>query len=706
MKIRVLLSLVTMTFIFAASSPLRAQWAQCNGPDGGPILTLAKMGNYIFAGARGGTVFRSSNNGANWLQVLGTTNTDIRGIAVNDSTVFVSSDSLYVSKDFGLTWTGRSLDSSGSGPIALLGRYLVVASRDDGVFRTSNEGHSWEKIGERRASCLLSIGNNLLVGSWTYPSLSLSSDSGSTWRVIDLVDSITRGLGSIALAGSDVVASGFWDGKVLRTTDTGKSWTKFDLTLPVNTGNYAAIAAVFQKGVVILAGAAVGLYRSLDGGTSWKFLDSMKVNSFLESNGDLIATTEDGVMLSTDLGTHWTRTSFGIHTFAVTSFASIGSHLFVGLEHKGVYRSDDSGATFFPTNIGMESSVVDQIVAIDTLLFAFSNKLFRSSDLGLSWDTTPVRAFAPATVSGNTLIAISGSGFIATSLDNGETWTKQSGRDEVVSLMAVGSDLYAAISGECGDVSHSSDYGLTWSSFSIREGCTGLYCLGSDDGHLYAGTGPAPASNGRGIFWRSSTDSEWTSNYSVFDWSFAVSDIAAKGAEVYFATTEGDWRFGRRGIGVFHSSNYGTSWASFNEGLTALIVPKLFLFSPYVFAGTQSSGVWRRAISKVDSPKADIAKSASNQSLTIYPNPTTESTTISITPEASGYAEIAIVNMLGQRVATVYSGVLDASEHAFTWGEPSPNPSRGREGGIINSGMYECLVRMNGRVQAKPIVVE
>lgn len=88
---------------------------------------------------------------------------------------------------------------------------------------------------------------------------------------------------------------------------------------------------------------------------------------------------------------------------------------------------------------------------------------------------------------------------------------------------------------------------------------------------------------------------------------------------------------------------------------------------------------------------------ASTESLTIYPNPTTSSTTISLTPEASGYAEISIVNMLGQIVARGYSGVLDASEHTSAW-----DASRM----VAPSGVYECVVRMKGSVETLPIVVQ
>ncbi len=87
------------------------------------------------------------------------------------------------------------------------------------------------------------------------------------------------------------------------------------------------------------------------------------------------------------------------------------------------------------------------------------------------------------------------------------------------------------------------------------------------------------------------------------------------------------------------------------------------------------------------------AVSNSNQTSKIsfqsYPNPFSQSTTISFTPETSGYADVSIVNLLGSEVAHLYSGELAAGEHSFLWSNPTGLPD----------GTYECLVRMNGQVQ-------
>jgi type IX secretion system substrate protein len=79
----------------------------------------------------------------------------------------------------------------------------------------------------------------------------------------------------------------------------------------------------------------------------------------------------------------------------------------------------------------------------------------------------------------------------------------------------------------------------------------------------------------------------------------------------------------------------------------------------------------------------------------IYPNPFSQSTQISFTSQSAGYAEISIVNLLGEQVAHIFSGELDEGQHNFTFSNISG----------LQDGTYECLIRMNGRVETLPIVL-
>ncbi|HET6400209.1 MAG TPA: hypothetical protein VFH95_02325 [Candidatus Kapabacteria bacterium] len=64
--------------------------------------------------------------------------------------------------------------------------------------------------------------------------------------------------------------------------------------------------------------------------------------------------------------------------------------------------------------------------------------------------------------------------------------------------------------------------------------------------------------------------------------------------------------------------------------------------------------------------------------------------------QSTGYADVSIVNLLGVEVAHLFSGELAAGNHSFTWDADRIAAPR---------GMYECLVRMNERVEILPMVL-
>jgi hypothetical protein len=89
-------------------------------------------------------------------------------------------------------------------------------------------------------------------------------------------------------------------------------------------------------------------------------------------------------------------------------------------------------------------------------------------------------------------------------------------------------------------------------------------------------------------------------------------------------------------------------------------------------------------------------QSQSISMLAAFPNPFSQSTKISFTPQSSGYAEISIFNQLGVEVARLFSGELDAGEqYNFIWNNPTGLPD----------GAYECMIRMNGQTAKLPIVL-
>ncbi len=78
----------------------------------------------------------------------------------------------------------------------------------------------------------------------------------------------------------------------------------------------------------------------------------------------------------------------------------------------------------------------------------------------------------------------------------------------------------------------------------------------------------------------------------------------------------------------------------------------------------------------------------------VYPNPFSQSITISFSSNKRGPGQVTIVNLLGNPVAKLFDGVLDAGEHSFVW-----------DSGTNTPGIYECIVQMNGRANRAAIIL-
>jgi hypothetical protein len=93
---------------------------------------------------------------------------------------------------------------------------------------------------------------------------------------------------------------------------------------------------------------------------------------------------------------------------------------------------------------------------------------------------------------------------------------------------------------------------------------------------------------------------------------------------------------------VYWSSNNGNNWTAINTGLTDSTVYALAINGIDIFAGTDTSGVWRRSLSDLG---ISGIKETNNEevNLSVYPNPAKDKLTI----ESLQKSTIEILNIQG-----------------------------------------------------------
>ncbi len=82
-----------------------------------------------------------------------------------------------------------------------------------------------------------------------------------------------------------------------------------------------------------------------------------------------------------------------------------------------------------------------------------------------------------------------------------------------------------------------------------------------------------------------------------------------------------------------------------------------------------------------------------------YPNPFNPETQISFFVAKAGKGELSIFNLKGQRVRTLYHGLLNSGYHSFVW------DGKNNAGDLTSSGMYFIKIEVEGKFQTHKIVL-
>jgi photosystem II stability/assembly factor-like uncharacterized protein len=272
-----------------------------------------------------------------------------------------------------------------------------------GVWKSTDAGLNWKPIFDKTKGASQAIGaiavsesdpnviyvgtgeacirGNVVGGNGVYKSI----DAGKTWKFAGLAD--THAIGRIAVDPKNpdiafVAALGhpFGDNEergVFRTQDGGKTWQKvlykdaksggIDVVLDPTNANilFAALWQVRRTPWSLDSGGpGSGLYRSIDGGTTWKelkghglpegILGRIGVSVSGANPNRVYAAIEaekGGIYRSDDGGDSWSLTT-GDHRFTQRAwyymhiFADPKSEDTVYILNTGVYRSHDGGKTF------------------------------------------------------------------------------------------------------------------------------------------------------------------------------------------------------------------------------------------------------------------------------------------------------------------------------------------------------------------------
>ena len=355
---------------------------------------------------------------------------------------------------------------------------FIYASTNEGIFSTSNQGQTWNKIFEGYSPSIAAEGNKVVLGN--EKGVYISNDNGKNWKKIkgwDSEISNTKLINAIAISGNRIFVSRIPDiynsndiGGLFYTSNNGLNWNnisngissesnksvdklvKYSSSLfagtcshdpneadkiymidvngnkwkDVSNGYYGGCArAFFVNGDDIFIGTDNGIYKSST--TGWKKLNNIKgsVYSILVKEKTVyIGTPGKGIYKSLDYGISWSEAYNGLKNLYVNTIVSQGNKIFAGTRD-GIYVSSDNGKNWVRSNNGLTSVKIKKISENDNEIVLVGEGVFTSIDSGVNWKHSIGAEINDFTWNGDLLIAAAGWEGILTSKDNGVTWKKE-----------------------------------------------------------------------------------------------------------------------------------------------------------------------------------------------------------------------------------------------------------------------------------------
>jgi len=520
---------LTIAILFIATSFSIAQWYKLPAPTGGPMYTIARVGNEIWTGGMGG-LYTSSNEGFSWQK-----STLLNGIcktilSYNDTVVicytiidgFDYSTYGISSFDAGMNWTAPYLLDQ---PNSLGDGYLKKSAK--AVFFFSD------------FYC------------------DVSYDGGQTWTAAttpggDIVEVYTDGV--VAIATISLPAAPYE--AYYYSADGNAPWTFLPPSGDINI-MLASNNRIFMVNNWMSAGS---ILKTDDFGITWDTILSGAngIQSLFKYNNQLYLRGPQDSLISTDNGLTWSPGTLpDAHWLQNGLYTTAGNWLYSG--NGGLLQ------TYFPntdtslvTNTGIVGHLLSSLYENNDVLFTSgNNQLYRSTDGGLSWlETDSVKTTIETMFFlGDSIYAVDQSyGKFARSYDNGVSWftsvlpTYTGGT--IPGVTRLNGTVY--INGYLSF--YSNDEGATWDTLTPLPTTTILTCGGNNNEHgtVVSYFGSLFSYTGNGHLFR------YDAGAISWDYLFCWGPAAANPGN--FLTKVENYLVGGNKYSLFISSDSGITW--------------------------------------------------------------------------------------------------------------------------------------------------
>ncbi|MBS1538176.1 MAG: T9SS type A sorting domain-containing protein [Bacteroidetes bacterium] len=207
---------------------------------------------------------------------------------------------------------------------------------------------------------------------------------------------------------------------IIRSNDGGNTWEQVNKGLP-----NLRINRLVSSGMTLFAGTNEGVYRSIDNGMVWE-LNAFKGRSIFVLSADSNAVFVGGSSFyrSTDKGLSW-QTVYNVNTNESVELVIVSGKIVcaqIGIGSKLIILSSDYGNTWKSIKSNEFSLIKDFIQSGTSLFFAANFGLFKTIDLGTTWQKIKLNDYIDRLFAFDDWIFASSGYRTYKSNDDGETW--------------------------------------------------------------------------------------------------------------------------------------------------------------------------------------------------------------------------------------------------------------------------------------------
>lgn len=698
MKNLFIISVISVLFSVSYNSYAQTFWQQSNGPNEGRLLGVVfNSSGEVFTAASIGGVYRSNDNGLNWLQCPIDSQMATCIDILPGGNIIVGGEVNYVSSDNGYTWQIPVLNNTygnvySFSALAVIPNGTVIAGSLGGVFKSTDGGFTFDTLSRSIPSIAYSIcvsPDNYIFLATNGNGIYRSTDNGSTWENKSAgtggqnMRSITVNKTNGNLYASDD------DFKIYFSNNKGESWNQI---FSGEEGGVNFNGLYVDNSGTLFAACYEKILRTSDSGVHWDTLTyGLRSRIWMSvinksSSGKLYACSEVGMFCSEDNGNSWYFTNNGIGLTYVSALAKNSQdHIYAATKENGLYRTTNKGASW--DKMALTSPIVHCVtVAPNGYVFAgtftdwwHEGGIFRSTDNGGTWmrfeaENTVITAIG---YNSNGDLFAGTSSILFRSQDDGSSWHRISTEIGGYPYCIVQSPSGTMFAGCDLGIYKSIDNGVTWSATTL----TGIdYLMISSiifdtNGDIYA--------SGKGIWRSTNAGNSWEALPSPDNFVFGLA--LTTGKNLYAATQY---------KGIFRTSLNSIQWTPFNYGANIKQFGPLLLDSEgFLYAGSEGRSVFRsrNTTTGVDDRINVLTQYKLGQN---YPNPFNPNTAIDYQVANSGNVSIKVYDILGNEVKVLINEYKTAGRYKVNF-----NASN------FASGVYIYKITAGSYIESRKMVL-